>query len=154
LARTAAIGEVIISGLDDAVLAARGLGSCVALTAWDPVSRVGGLAHFMLPSGSRAGNPAKYVDTGVPWFLAALSAAGARPRRSHFKAAGGAAMFVGVSGALEVGRRNVDAVQESLAAAGLRLTAHDLGGRVGRSIELDLANGQVRIGTIHGTSIL
>jgi chemotaxis protein CheD len=151
--RTVGIGEAIVDG-SGARLAAFGLGSCIGLTAWDPLTRVGGLAHFMLPSGSRAGNPAKYVDTGLPWFLTALADAGALPRRSQFKAAGGAAMFLGVSGSLEVGRRNVSALDQALAAAGLRLTGHDLGGAIGRSIELDLKTGGLSIRTIHGTSIL
>ncbi len=153
LPRAVGIGEAIVDG-SGASLVALGLGSCVGLTVWDPVTRVGGLAHFMLPSGSRAENPVKYVDTGLPWFLEALSDAGAAVRRSQIKAAGGAAMFIGVSGSLEVGRRNVSALDEALAAAGLRLTAHDLGGATGRSIELDLRTGQLSIRTIHGTSIL
>ncbi len=118
------------------------------------MTRIGGLAHFMLPSGARAGSPAKYVDTGLAWFLKALTDAGALPRRSQFKAAGGAAMFVGVSGSLEVGRRNVAALDQALAAVGLRLTARDLGGAIGRSIELDLKTGRLSVRTIHDTSIL
>jgi chemotaxis protein CheD len=151
--RPVAIGEAVVDSASG-TLVAFGLGSCVGLVAWDPVTRVGGLAHFMLPSGTRAGHPAKYVDSGLPWFLTALSHAGASPRRLLFKAAGGAAMFAGVSGSLEVGRRNVSAVREALACAGLRLTAEDLGGAVGRSIELDLSTGQLSIRTIHGTSVL
>ena len=63
-------------------------------------------------------------------------------------------MFIGVSGSLEVGRRNVSALGEAMAAAGLRLISHDLGGSVGRSVELDLKTGQLSIRTINGTSIL
>jgi chemotaxis protein CheD len=152
-AQAVAIGEATVAG-PGGLLAALGLGSCVGLTAWDPLTRIGGMAHFMLPSGTRAGNPAKYVDTGLPWFLAALAAAGASIRRCQFKAAGGAAMFIGVSGSLEVGKRNVAALGEALAAAGQRLLASDVGGSIGRSIELDLGTGLLSIRTIHGTSIL
>lgn len=148
------IGEAIIARSGDGPLTAFGLGSCIGLTAWDPVTRIGGLAHFMLPSGARAGSPAKYVDTGLTWFIAALAEAGALPRRAQLKAVGGAAMFLGVSASLEVGRRNVAALAEALAAAGLRLSARDVGGSVGRSIELDLITGQLSVRTVHGTSIL
>jgi chemotaxis protein CheD len=152
-ARNVGIGEGIVAGSGGS-LAAFGLGSCVGLAAWDPVARVGGLAHFMLPTGVRAGNPAKYVDTGLTWFLNALTEAGASPRRARFKAVGGAAMFIGMSGNLEVGRRNIDALDRAMAAAGLRLTAHDLGGSIGRSMSLDLKSGRLSIRTIHGTSLL
>ncbi len=153
LRRTVGIGEAVVDG-PGARLAALGLGSCVGLTAWDPVTRIGGLAHFMLPSGAGAGQPAKYVDTGLPWFLKALADAGGLPRRAQFKAAGGAAMFLGVSASLEVGRRNVAAVEAAMAAVGLRLTARDLGGAIGRSIELDLQTGRLSVRTIHDTTIL
>lgn len=151
---TVGIGDAVVGRAGDGALAAFGLGSCVGLAVWDPVTRIGGLAHFMLPSGSRTGNPVKYIDTGLAWFLAALAKAGALPRRSQYKAAGGAAMFLGVSGSLEVGRRNATALSDALADAGLRLTAHELGGSVGRSIELNLTTGDLSVRTIHGTSTL
>ena len=112
------------------------------------MTRIGGLAHFMLPSGTRTGSPVKYIDTGLVWFLAAMAGAGASPRRSLYKAAGGAAMFVGMSGSLEVGRRNVAALLDALESTGLRLAAQDLGGRVRRSIELDLTIGRLSVRTI------
>jgi chemotaxis protein CheD len=151
--RTVGIGEAAFDRAGT-TLTAIGLGSCVGLSAWDPVTRIGGLAHFMLPSGTRAGNPVKYIDTGLGWFLDALTQAGASPRRSQYKAAGGAAMFAGVSGSLEVGRRNADALDDALALAGLRLIAREVGGAVGRSIELDLSTGLLSIRTIRGTSIV
>lgn len=153
--RAVGIGEV---GIDMAptTLAAFGLGSCVGLAAWDPVTRVGGLAHFMLPSGVGGGtaDPAKYVDTGLPWFLGALAAAGAEMRLLQFKAAGGAAMFLGISASLQVGQRNISALGMALATAGLMLAAQDLGGAVGRTVRLDLTTGGLSVRTIHGTSVL
>ena len=151
--RTVGIGEAVVDA-SGASLAALGLGSCVGLTAWDPVTRIGGLAHFMLPTGLLTGNPAKYVNTGLPWFLKTLTDAGASLRRSQFKAVGGAAMFIGVSASLEVGRRNVVALDQALAAVGLRLIARDLGGAIGRSIELDLRTGRLSVRTIDEVSIL
>jgi chemotaxis protein CheD len=153
-ARTVGIGQALVGRAGEAPLVAIGLGSCVGLTVWDPVTRIGGLAHFMLPSGSKAGNPAKYVDTGMTWFLSALGDAGASPRRSQYKAVGGAAMFVGVSGSLEVGRRNIAALIDALTAVGLRLVAQDLGGASGRSIEFDLSTGRLSVRTMTRSSIL
>jgi chemotaxis protein CheD len=47
------------------------LGSCVGLTVYDPVAKVGGLLHFMLPKPSRRDNPDDrkqfmYGATGIP----------------------------------------------------------------------------------------
>ena len=48
-----------------------GLGSCIGLTFYDPVSKIGGLVHYMLPDSTqmnRNGNIAKYADT-PPAFI-------------------------------------------------------------------------------------
>jgi len=45
-------------------------------------------------------------------------------------------MFLGVSGSLEVGRRNVAALEEALTAAGLRLAPACGGGRLAVRIGL------------------
>ena len=48
------------------------LGSCIAVGIWDPVSKVTGLLHFMLPecgngTDARASDhPFRYADTGTP----------------------------------------------------------------------------------------
>jgi chemotaxis protein CheD len=126
----------------------------MGLAVWDPVARVGALAHFMLPSGTKAGSPVKYIDSGLPWFLGAFASAGASPRRSQYRAAGGAAMFLGAGGGLDVGRRNGEALVAALQLAGLRLFAQDLGGTTGRSLELDLSTGRLSVRTIHQTSII
>ena len=43
------LGEVKISEDPESVLACVGLGSCVAISAFDPVAKVGGMAHVVLP---------------------------------------------------------------------------------------------------------
>ena len=53
----AGIGEMVITTNPNAALIAYGLGSCVALSMWDPMACVAGLAHFMLPSGPLADLP-------------------------------------------------------------------------------------------------
>ena len=69
----AGIGEMVLSSSPDDHLIAYGLGSCIALAVWDPRARVGGLAHFMLPSGpANSSSPVKLIDTGLDTFLRAL----------------------------------------------------------------------------------
>ena len=97
----AGIGEMVLSSSPDAQLVAYGLGSCIALAVWDPKARVGGLAHFMLPSGQPNGSsPVKFIDTGLDTFLKAFEAKGAMVSRSTFKAAGAAAMLKNAQGAV------------------------------------------------------
>jgi chemotaxis protein CheD len=141
----AGIGEMVISTGPDSQLLAYGLGSCVALAIWDPQVKQGGLAHFMLPAGpADADTPVKFIDPGLDTFLRALEARGLILRRSVLKAAGAAAMLT-VGGGLNVGKRNAEAIQASLAARNLALAASALGGNVGRTVQLDVTNGRFLI---------
>jgi chemotaxis protein CheD len=141
----AGIGEMVVSNAADSQLLAYGLGSCVALAVWDPHVRQGGLAHFMLPAGAaEPDTPVKFIDPGLDTFLRALEARGVVVRRSVIKAAGAAAMLT-VGGGLNVGKRNAEAIQASLAARGLKLAASALGGNVGRTVQLDVTNGRFLI---------
>ena len=150
----AGIGEMVLTADVDIRLVAFGLGSCVALTLWDPRTRVGGLAHFMLPSGSAAGPPVKFVETGMGLFLSAFEAHGGSPRRAQIKAVGGAAMLAISPSALEIGRRNAQAVETALSGRGLAIQASDLGGNAGRTVQLDVATGRLHVKSLMKTADL
>lgn len=141
----AGIGEMVLSTDAAAHLIAYGLGSCVALAAWDPRAKVGGLAHFMLPNGpANASSPVKFIDTGLDTFLKALEVRGATVNRCVFKAAGAAAML-SVGGGLAIGKRNAESIESALSTRGLRLSAAALGGNAGRTVQLEVGNGRFLI---------
>lgn len=130
------------------ILITLGLGSCVGVTLYDPVKKIGGLLHVMLPRSSefsRNSHPAKFADTGVPLLLAEVLKLGADKRVLEAKIAGGAQMFEGM---VNIGERNVEAVKEALAALGIRLVAEDVGGKRGRTMILDTSTGKVIIKTL------
>ena len=149
--RTVSIGELIVSSAPEDVLIAYGLGSCVAVCVYDPVARVGGMLHALLPSASAAnqadGTPAKYVDQGVPLLVDSILQHGAQRRRLVVRLAGGAQVLTipGMDGALDIGKRNVRAAEETLQALGLRIHAQATGGNAGRTVKLYVANGQVTV---------
>jgi chemotaxis protein CheD len=141
----AGIGEMVLSSDPRAHLVAYGLGSCIALAAWDPRSKVAGLAHFMLPNGSANGSsPVKFIDSGLDTFFKAYEAQGGMIGRSVLKAAGAAAMLTVGSG-LAIGKRNAETMQSALADRGLRLQATSLGGNAGRTVQLEVADGRLLI---------
>jgi chemotaxis protein CheD len=141
----AGIGEMVLSSSPDSKLVAYGLGSCIALAAWDPRTRVGGLAHFMLPNGpATAGSPVKFIDTGLDVFLRTFESKGGFLNRSVFKAAGAAAMLT-IGGGLAIGKRNAESMQVALSERGLSMTATSLGGNAGRTVQLDVADGRLLI---------
>lgn len=150
----AGIGEMVVSRDPQAALVAYGLGSCVALVAWDPRTLVGGLAHFMLPSGPSGGPPVKFVDGGLATFLDAFARKGGRPGQARLRAAGGASMLAIASAGLEIGRRNAEAVADGLAGLGLALHAADVGGTAGRTVQLEVATGRLLVKSVSTVTTL
>ena len=106
------MSEVIKVGMADLnvckapdVITTLGLGSCIGLVFYDPVSKVGGMVHYMLPDSTKVrnnSNIAKFADTGIDELLRRVIAAGANKGRLIAKIAGGARMFE-VSGLSDVG---------------------------------------------------
>ena len=145
--RVAKIGEIVTAtALEDVVLTALGLGSCIGLVIVD--GRVGGLAHILLPSGNRSEGdpPGKYAGTAVPALLDAMLELGAARTRMQAAIVGGAKMFSFGDGAgPEIGARNEAAVRAGLAAAGIPIVAAAAGGQTGRSVRVDPAHGLVEV---------
>jgi chemotaxis protein CheD len=134
-------------------LASAGLGSCVGVCLYDPVAKVAGLAHVMLPDSKQAkstDNKAKFADTAVGALLAEMSKLGAEKKRIIAKIAGGAQMFALGSAPdfMRIGDRNVEAAKKALGKEGIPLVAADVGGNYGRSIEFCPATGKLYIRTI------
>ena len=139
------------------MLAALGLGSCVAVAIRDRSRRRGALAHIMLPrqgEGRRreGENMTKYADAAVTAAVRSLEGGGSRRADLEAKIAGGASMFDLGRGTEcgDIGARNVDAVVRALAAEGVRLVASDVGGREGRTVEYSVDTGELAVKTVRG----
>jgi chemotaxis protein CheD len=133
------------------IIATIGLGSCVAIVLYDKDTKVGGLAHILLPSmamSRETSNPAKFPETIVPIMLAEMRALGVtQTSRVNAKIVGGASMFgqlVNGTG-INVGERNIAATKEALVSAGIPLIAEDTGLDYGRSVYFHLADGRVEV---------
>ncbi|MCC6381154.1 MAG: chemotaxis protein CheD [Dehalococcoidia bacterium] len=144
------IGQLVVSKDPRDVLVAYGLGSCVAVAAYDVGAKVAGLVHVLLPASegkaSAGGEPARFADVGVDELLRRLAEAGALRARLVIKLAGGAAVL-GAANAekFKIGERNAEAIQERLQRHGLRAASCDLGGTRGRTLELHVAAGRTYV---------
>ena len=146
------MGEVIKVGMADLktakapnTLTTLGLGSCIGLTLYDPVTKIGGLVHYMLPDSTKLKNNtniAKFGDTGIRELLRQVLALGANQRRLVAKIAGGACMFEtsGLSSVGNVGARNAEEAKIILKELRIPLIAEDTGLNYGRTVELDCEN--------------
>lgn len=141
------VAEIAIA-VGAGVLTTCGLGSCIAIALFDPTTRVGGLAHVLLPNDDRVrpgDRPGKYADRAVPYLLAEMRHAG-MCGTPVAKIAGGASMFGALlGGGVNMGDRNSDATRCALAAAGVPIVGEDVGGDHGRSVYFDVATGVVRV---------
>ncbi|MDE7298110.1 MAG: chemotaxis protein CheD, partial [Lachnospiraceae bacterium] len=105
-----------------------GLGSCVGAVIYDPIKKISGMVHVMLPDSKSIKNNeniAKFADTGITELVQRMVKAGAARTALVAKIAGGAQMFAVNSNSemLQVGSRNVKAVKEMLASMRIRLLA-------------------------------
>jgi chemotaxis protein CheD len=144
------MAEAKVARSESEVLVALGLGSCIGLCIYDPVNQIGGLAHIVLPeSGGQQSIPGKFADTAVPFLLKLMEEAGGS--RPHYRAAiaGGAQLFsFNTSGTrLNVGPRNIQAMEQALSACNLRLVAKEVGGSAGRTVQM-YSSGVIHVKTI------
>ncbi|KUG19141.1 chemotaxis protein ched [hydrocarbon metagenome] len=123
-------------------MATIGLGSCIALVLHDRNRSIGGMAHIMLPaSNGNSGRPAKFADTALDALISGLEEAGGSMQHTVAKIVGGACMFEYSSDHLNIGDRNAEAVRELLKAHRIRVAGEETGGKVGRSILYQPAEG-------------
>lgn len=143
------IGEMRISNRADEVLVTYFLGSCVALTLYDPKVRVGGMIHCLLPSFKihpprGRDNPCMFVDTGVPALLDRLLQQGVKPRNLTAKVAGAASMLNDHK-LFRIGERNYAMMRKILWANSIFIAGEDVGGATTRSMYLHLDSGKTLI---------
>lgn len=127
-----------------------GLGSCVGVALYDPVTKCGGLAHVMLPDSTAIRNNtniAKFADTGIVELVKRMEKAGASKFRMVAKIAGGARMFSfsNTTDLVRVGERNVEACKKKLRELGIRIVAEDTGLNYGRTVEFYTETGMMTI---------
>ena len=137
------MGELAASADPAAVLVSIGLGSCIGLALVDAAAGVCGLGHIMLPGPGDVGRrpPSTFADTAVPALLHEVRSRGAR--RLVAVIVGGAQMFGGGAGKMQVGMRNEEAVRDALRAAGVSIAAADTGGGSGRTVRVYVGDARV-----------
>ena len=148
--RAVAIGEMVVSECPADVLVAYGVGSCVAVCMYDPIAKVGGMLHALLPSAKSdraGGRPTKFVDQGIPILVNELLQQGAKRPRIAAYLTGGAQVLnaPGFDTTLNIGERNIEAAERGLKEARIPIKASATGGSIGRTVKLYIADGQVTL---------
>ncbi|MEO5820471.1 MAG: chemotaxis protein CheD [Vicinamibacteraceae bacterium] len=145
------IGELAVSHSPDDVIVTHALGSCIAVCLWDPVVRVGGLLHFLLPEAKlnmeRARKqPATFADSGIALLFQTAYTRGVEKKRCVVRLVGGAEVtgLQGI-GALNVGKRNLLMARQILWQNGVIVTGESTGGTIPRTVALRASDGVVEV---------
>ncbi len=146
------MADMKVSASADDRLVTYALGSCLGIAVYDPVARVGGLLHVMLPLSSidhakGQENPAMFVDTGVPDLFRACYRLGAVKQRMIVSVAGGASAGApGDPDQFQIGKRNILTLRKLLWKNGLLIQAQDVGGyQLARNMILSMADGSITL---------
>ena len=148
---TVGVGDLKISRNPEDRIITHALGSCLGITVYDPVAKVGGLLHVMLPLSSidaakAAENPFMFVDTGVPRLFLDAYKAGARKERLIVTAAGGASPTGrDREDFFQIGNRNVVMLRKILWKNGVVLKGSDFGAFDARTMWMELETGEVTV---------
>lgn len=120
-------GEYFVTDQDMVLVTV--LGSCVSACIRDPLTRVGGMNHFMLPDGGATEGPmnesARYGTYAMEILINTILKRGARRASLEAKVFGGGNVMEGLTVA-NVGPRNAAFVREFLKTEGIPIRAHDL----------------------------
>jgi len=137
-------GEYYTTGrMDESIVTV--LGSCVAACIRDPIAKMGGMNHFMLPQ-SQSGNwgghsrSTRFGNFAMEKLINELIKAGCSRDRMEIKVFGGGNV---TDTSNEIGTENCEFVLQYLQAEGLKCVAKDLGGDYPRRIEYFPATGRV-----------
>lgn len=126
------------------------LGSCVSVTLWNPLRRIGAMSHFLL--AARVRTPAQgaalsgsYGDEALSLMLRDLARMKLSPAQCQAKIFGGGEMFPErrAQDPFHIGKRNGEAARNLLQAQGIEVISESLFGEGHRQIIFDVATGHV-----------
>ena len=130
----------------ESILVTYSLGSCIGISIYDPVVRVGGLLHFMLPDAAldpvkAKNNPCMFANTGIPYLFKSAYKLGAKKQRMKVIVIGGSQVN-DTQGFFNIGKRNFMAVRKIFWKNNVMISYQNVGGTSNRTLKMSLKNGQ------------
>jgi chemotaxis protein CheD len=145
------VADMKICNAIEGVLVTYSLGSCIGIAIYDPVAKVGGLLHYMLPDSkldeTKANqNPFMFGDTGIPLFFKESYKLGAKKNRLKVIVAGGA-QILDQKGLFNIGHRNHELLRKIFWKNNVRIDFEDVGGTFNRTLKIEVKNGDTWLKT-------
>lgn len=139
------ISDMKVSNNPEDVLITYSLGSCIGVAIWDPVAKVAGLLHYMLPDSSLDKDKAQlkpfmFADTGIPRLFKETYKYGAVKTRMVVKVVGGS-QIMDTSGIFNIGKRNHAVLRKMFWKNNIMISKEDVGGSGNRTISITVGSG-------------
>lgn len=148
------ISDLKVSNEESDCLVTYALGSCIAVAVYDPLVRVGGLLHYMLPdslldSEKAQEHPGMFADTGIPLLFRSCYKFGAVKRRMITKIAGGARIMDDTN-YFRIGQKNLTALRKIFWKNNVLIDAEDIGENFNRTVRLEISTGRLLVKGLGG----
>jgi chemotaxis protein CheD len=141
-------GEVVCTA--EPALIKTVLGSCVAVTLWDSVWRLGGVNHFILPRARVPEDSARYGSIAMKQLMEEMVALGARVAHLQAKVFGGAGVLPLGGDHGSVGAANVAFALSDLSLHRIPVKGQRTGGEHGRLLVFNTATGEAFVRPVAG----
>jgi len=148
-------GEYYVTVRDELLVTV--LGSCISACIRDPIAGVGGMNHFMLPrssaegqnnwANSRVSASARYGNVAMEQLINGILKLGGSRERLEVKVFGGGRVLTSMT---DVGRKNIDYIQDYLRSEHLNLVAEDVGDVFPRKVRFYAKSGKAQIKKLRG----
>jgi len=140
------VADMKVSNDQEQMLVTYSLGSCIGVAIYDPVARVGGMLHYMLPESSldrrkAQKNPSMFGDTGIPFLFKSSYKLGAKKNRLKVIVVGGS-QILDQKGLFNIGKRNHTLLRKMFWKNNIMIDFEDVGGTVNRTLKLKIKNGK------------
>ena len=148
------ISDLQVSNRPEDTLITYSLGSCIGATAYDPIAKIGGMLHYMLPLSKIAPdkarrNPAMFADTGIPLLLKKMYTLGASKKRMIIRVAGGSHLM-DQNKIFNIGERNYLILRKILWKNSLLIKSEDVGGNLSRTVRMEIDTGMITVKSSRG----
>lgn len=134
-------GDCFVTDKPDEI-AATVLGSCISACIRDPIVKVGGMNHFLLPGHTKEQDTMRFGAFAMEQLINAILKRGGRRERLEIKLFGGGNVIP--SSAL-IGTKNIQFAHEYLQMEELKIAGEDVGGTWPRKVRYWPALGKAQV---------
>ncbi|WP_457553534.1 chemotaxis protein CheD [Desulfobacula sp.] len=145
------VADMKVSNNPEESIITYSLGSCIGLVIYDPVVKVGGILHYMLPEssidkGKAAQRPYMFADSGIPRLFKTAYKMGAVKQRLNIYVAGGAEIL-DQKGFFNIGKRNYMALKKMFFKNNVMINKENVGGNTNRTVRIEISTGNIYVKT-------